>query len=82
MFLNIYFMGYTSTFFNTVETSCAARAIDLFFIDLSVFSSFVTIVVRGVSVYWVGLGDLLGLGDFVFVSSISSESEKLTISSL
>jgi len=41
IFLNIYFRGSISVFFNTVETRDAAKAIDLFFIPLSIFNSFV-----------------------------------------
>lgn len=41
IFLNISFIGYTYCFFNTVDTNCAANAIDLFLMDLSTFSSFV-----------------------------------------
>jgi hypothetical protein len=51
IFLNIYFRGSTSVFFNTVETRDAAKAIDLFFIPLSIFNSFV----EEAFVSWLGL---------------------------
>ncbi len=83
MFLKIYFIGSTSTFFITVDTNCAARAIGLVVIDLYIFSSLVTddrddkpygkeLCILEVTVERV---------DLVLLSS-KSESEKFIISSL